>query len=102
MGDIVLTGHSLGGGVAQVIGSRLGVSTLVFSSPGVGYSVKRFGMLKEDTMNGHAVQAAESKVVNVVPALDVVPRVDLQIAVTQQIECRTRSGQTYESGWERF
>jgi len=40
----VFTGHSLGGGLAQVVAARLGQEALVFSPPGMGYSAQRFGI----------------------------------------------------------
>ncbi|RNF24705.1 uncharacterized protein Tco025E_02385 [Trypanosoma conorhini] len=39
---VLLTGHSLGGAVAAVIGSRMGIHTVGFSAPGISLSRKKF------------------------------------------------------------
>jgi hypothetical protein len=39
---IVLTGHSLGGGIASIIGAQLGVATVAFGSPGLIVSKGKF------------------------------------------------------------
>jgi len=79
----VLTGHSLGGGIAQIVASRLNIPALVWSAPGAAYSAKRFGI---------DVQSTKRNVVIVMPDHDVVPRVDLQAGMLQLIECRTITG----------
>jgi len=80
---VVLTGHSLGGGLAQIVAARTGLGAVVWSAPGAAYSAKRFGI---------EVQALKRDVVTVMPDHDVVPRVDLQAGMLQLIECRTKHG----------
>jgi len=75
----IVTGHSLGGGLAQIVGSRGMVQTLTWSPVGVLYSLKRFKMLKS---------MVYASVVNVEPDKDIVPRIDEQIGVTQRISCK--------------
>ncbi|RNF04637.1 hypothetical protein TraAM80_04932 [Trypanosoma rangeli] len=41
---VLLTGHSLGGAVASVIGSRMGIHAVSFSAPGISLSRKKFGL----------------------------------------------------------
>jgi len=79
----VMTGHSLGGGLAQVVAATLNISAVVWSAPGVEYSAKLFEV---------EVQAVKRNVVSVVPDHDLVPRVDLQAGVLQRVECRDKSG----------
>uniref|UniRef100_A0A7S1WRZ7 Fungal lipase-type domain-containing protein n=1 Tax=Alexandrium catenella TaxID=2925 RepID=A0A7S1WRZ7_ALECA len=81
--DFVLTGHSLGGGLAQIVAAKLSIPALVWSAPGAEYSATRFGI---------QVQSLKRNVMVVVPDNDVVPRVDLQGGVVQPIECRTKKG----------
>lgn len=110
--EMVLTGHSLGGGIAQVIAARLGYQALVFSAPGILYSTQTFGVYNRtfwssfyhagsngpDTSHGalkllnrshpHGVQNAKRLVTVVVPDGDQVPRVDKQLGLVHRIECR--------------
>jgi len=80
---VLLTGHSLGGGIAQIVAARMQLPALVFSSPGIVYSARRFGLSEE--------QQARHVVV-VMPDHDVVPRVDRHAGVVQHIACRGRDG----------
>lgn len=80
---IVLTGHSIGGGIAQIVAGQLELPALVFSAPGVFYS--------KDQCEVH-VQAIKRNVVVIVPNWDLVPRIDVQAGVVQAIECRTKDG----------
>jgi len=79
----VITGHSLGGGLSQIVAAKLNVPALVWSAPGAEYSAKRFGI---------QVQSLKRNVVSVMPDHDVVPRVDLQGGMVQLIECRKKDG----------
>jgi len=122
----VFTGHSLGGGLAQVAAARLGADALVFSPPGMGYSARRFGIhrgrdyfpnstanpwnpflswflgspatpdfrAESDSHNNiHVgIEVAKHKIVVVEPQADIVPQVDLQVGLTQSIECRIQGG----------
>merc|ERR1719217_1207626 len=63
--SIFLTGHSLGGGIAQIMAAQLRVPSVVFSAPGTRYSDRRFNI---------TVQAEKRTTVVVVPHFDVVPR----------------------------
>jgi len=76
--QMIVTGHSLGGGLAQIISSQLNIPALTFSPVGVLYSLKHFHMLE---------QAVIENVVNVVPLNDPVPMIDEQIGFTQKIKC---------------
>ncbi|CUG06112.1 lipase, putative [Bodo saltans] len=42
--NIIVTGHSLGGAIAQVVGTRLGIEAVGFSSPGLKLSHRKFGV----------------------------------------------------------
>merc|ERR1712176_335989 len=74
--NLVVTGHSLGGALAQVAAARNKLSALVWSSPGVGFSAVRFGLhsqwsfLGAEASGGNGVEVARQKVVVVVPSND--------------------------------
>jgi len=78
----VLTGHSLGGGLAAVASGRLGLDSLVFSAPGNVYTSRVFQLPQQRTQ----------KYVNIMPDNDVVPRVDQHQGVIQHILCRDTDG----------
>jgi len=87
--DVVLTGHSLGGGFAQVVAARTQTPALVFSAPGMWYSARRFGIVNKW---GFGLQSAKRNVMVIMPERDLVPQVDLQAGITQYIECRNQNG----------
>mmetsp|Transcript_98697 Transcript_98697/g.254996 ORF Transcript_98697/g.254996 Transcript_98697/m.254996 type:complete len:667 (+) Transcript_98697:54-2054(+) len=81
----LLTGHSLGGGVAQAAGALFGVSTMTFSPVGLTYSETRvrwaMGMrTKQD-------DPVMNNIVSVVPVGDPVPMLEPQSGMVQQIHC---------------
>merc|ERR1712093_586559 len=42
--NVVLTGHSLGGGVASILGARMGIATIAFDAPGLLISRNKFDL----------------------------------------------------------
>ncbi|KAI9221498.1 hypothetical protein BC828DRAFT_380813 [Blastocladiella britannica] len=75
---VVMTGHSLGGGLAQIIGAQQRLQSFALSSPGLGYSVLNYGI----------TPASLAKwAVNVVPADDLVPLLDSQVSSVLKIPC---------------
>jgi len=77
--EFVLTGHSLGGGIAIAAGGRINVSAIGFSGPGSHFSRWRFGTTME---------RAYRNSVNVEPDYDTVPRFDRHDDMVQYIQCR--------------
>jgi len=80
---LVFTGHSLGGGIAQIVAAQLRQPAVVFSPPGMVYSAYKFDV---------DVQIAHRNTFVVMPDLDVVPRVDLQAGIVQHVDCRDKNG----------
>ena len=76
--NVILTGHSLGGGLSKIVGSRNGVDAVTFSGPGVMLSRKKFD-LTEESINRHCV--------SVKPAIDLVPQIDIDGGLVQHIDC---------------
>ena len=76
--NLVLVGHSLGGALAKIVGSRLGVSAVAYSSPGIVLSRRKWGVSVEDI---------NSYVVNVVAGNDFVPMVDEHGGVVVNVDC---------------
>ncbi|RLN49995.1 hypothetical protein BBJ29_002779 [Phytophthora kernoviae] len=76
---LVLTGHSLGGAMAAMIGAKTRTPSVSFSGPGLLYSRGRFDL--ED-------EAIRDYVLTVKPRHDIVPQVDELGGMVQEIECR--------------
>jgi len=66
---LLLTGHSLGGGVASIVAARLQALAVVYSSPGVVLSRRKFGI---------SLKQISEYIVNIVPQGDLVPLIDIQ------------------------
>eukprot|EP00002_Diphylleia_rotans_P020416 TRINITY_DN3962_c0_g1_i3.p1 TRINITY_DN3962_c0_g1~~TRINITY_DN3962_c0_g1_i3.p1 ORF type:complete len:987 (+),score=200.30 TRINITY_DN3962_c0_g1_i3:63-3023(+) len=76
---VVVTGHSLGGGIAQITGVNNKIEAVAFSGPGIVLSRRKFGELSLEDINSYAF--------NIVPQQDIVPKVDLQGVLAQGIRC---------------
>jgi len=81
-GDILLTGHSLGGGVAKIAGSRMGILTVAFQAPGIVHSRLAFGVTKT---------SIDKWVINVASPSDPVAQVDQLGGVLFMMDCTMRN-----------
>ncbi|KAF0699442.1 Aste57867_9984 [Aphanomyces stellatus] len=77
--NVVVTGHSLGGAVAAMLGARTKTPAVSFSGPGLVYSRARFHVTPADIRD---------YVATIKPSTDVVPMVDVLGGLVQDIECR--------------
>ncbi|KAG7401138.1 hypothetical protein PHYBOEH_002696 [Phytophthora boehmeriae] len=86
---VVLTGHSMGGGIARLVGSIVGTTSVTFSPPGFVQSYSKLvhhigGMsMKVDRASLHHRNFA------VVPEYDPITMIDAQAGMTQKISCDT-------------
>lgn len=76
---IILTGHSLGGGIANIVGARNGLISITFSAPGLLFSRHK---LKID------LKLLNSASINVIPDNDLVPKIDKSAGLSQSIDCK--------------
>eukprot|EP00644_Phytophthora_capsici_P004282 jgi/Phyca11/109933/e_gw1.17.248.1 len=76
---LVLTGHSLGGAMAAMVGAKTHTPAVSFSGPGLLYSRGRFDVDDE---------SIRDYVMTVKPRRDIVPQVDELGGMVQEIECR--------------
>jgi len=79
----IVTGHSLGGGLAQIVASQLQIPGLGFSPVGTKFSMARFGMQKRATYRTMTA---------VMPEYDMVDWIDDQMGFRQKVECRLPKG----------
>jgi len=77
---LYITGHSLGGGLANVIGALAGIPAITFSSPGLRDSA--FIMQPSPTNS-----ALTRRSITVAPQWDIVPKIDAQSGTLFPIEC---------------
>ncbi|KAI9920695.1 hypothetical protein PsorP6_002581 [Peronosclerospora sorghi] len=80
VGDrLVLTGHSLGGAMAAMVGAKTHTPAVSFSGPGLLYTRGRFNVDDE---------SIRDYVLTIKPRRDIVPQVDELGGMVQEIECR--------------
>ncbi|CAM9629153.1 unnamed protein product [Discosporangium mesarthrocarpum] len=84
--DVVLTGHSLGGGLARIVGALEKTTSICFSPPGIAQSYRKFSVGPESLDTAFLHQMS----VSVVPEHDFVPMIDTQqVGLIQTITCST-------------
>jgi len=76
--EVIMSGHSLGGGIAQIVGAALNLRAFGMSGPGVKYSRGKYDL---------QLDILTDKLVNVQPQLDIVPMFDKQALRVQHILC---------------
>jgi len=81
---LYLTGHSLGGGLANAVGAILDVPAVTFSSPGLEATSS---ILRPSP----PVKGLIERTVTVVPARDIVPQVDRQVGTVLPIDCTDKN-----------
>jgi lipase ATG15 len=75
---VVMVGHSLGGAVGHIVGSKLGFPSLGFSSPGLTLSRKKFGI---ELPNIHQFTTT------IISSHDIVPLIGGQGGELHHVEC---------------
>lgn len=73
---MIITGHSLGGGLAKIVGYLASVTNVGFSPPGIALSYKKY------KIPGHPVPdrlMLHHHSISIVPENDAVPMVDVQV-----------------------
>eukprot|EP00033_Pygsuia_biforma_P002296 GCRY01002541.1.p1 GENE.GCRY01002541.1~~GCRY01002541.1.p1 ORF type:complete len:886 (-),score=215.63 GCRY01002541.1:390-3047(-) len=73
-----VTGHSLGAAIAKIVGASVDMEAITFSGPGLLYGRDIFGV---------TWTALNARAVNIIPRMDVVPKVGEQAGIVQNIDC---------------
>jgi len=76
--NIILTGHSLGGGLAEITAAQLQVPAVVFSAPGNLFLTRAYSIPKPEVYRN---------VIGIVPDDDIVPAIDEHVDLIQRIQC---------------
>ncbi|EAN99169.1 hypothetical protein TcCL_NonESM02366 [Trypanosoma cruzi] len=79
---VLLTGHSLGGAVASVIGSRMGIHAVGFSAPGISLSRKKFGI---------DLESIHKFVTRVISSHDIFPMIGGSGGEEHHVECLAKT-----------
>lgn len=75
---VVLVGHSLGGGLAKIVGVKCNLTSISFSAPGITFSSRKFNL---------NVKNINRLNISVRPETDLVPTVDKEDGLVQNINC---------------
>eukprot|EP01052_Picozoa_sp_SAG31_P000663 SAG31_NODE_19_length_35031_cov_42.510707_14_plen_180_part_00 len=101
---IIVTGHSLGGGIATIAGATLGINSIAFSPPGFVRSRRKFETLIRgddgDNVTSRLrprVEAAASGAVSFLPARDLIHLADEHLGLVQHTVCRHTDSLTCHS-----
>lgn len=87
--EVILTGHSMGGGIARLVGSLVDKTSVTFSPPGF---VQSYSKLVHD-IGGKSTKVNRANLhhlsVAVIPEYDPVAMIDAQAGMIQKISCDT-------------
>ncbi|KAI9034213.1 hypothetical protein DFJ74DRAFT_10497 [Hyaloraphidium curvatum] len=81
--NVIVTGHSLGGGMASIGGALTGLKSVGYSPPGIVYSSLKFGI--------QDVYSLDETMISIYAEGDVVPKVDTHYGMQQYIPCEPGS-----------
>jgi len=87
--QVVLTGHSLGGGLARIVAAIEHLPNVAFSPPGVAQSYYKFvyNEMSSSSELADAARLLHHESIAVLPKNDPVPTVDTQVGLIQRIGC---------------
>jgi len=91
--NVIITGHSLGGGLARIVGTLTGVASVSFSPPGLGLSYRKYSLKTADGQNitGASREGAiHHQSLAVVTEFDWITQIDHQVGLVQMILCDKR------------
>ncbi len=92
---LVITGHSLGGGLARIVGALTGQASVSFGPPGLGLSYRKYSIENANASklkSGHTIKISskgqlDHQSLAIVTAFDVVTQIDQQVGLIQNIQC---------------
>ena len=82
---VSISGHSLGGGLATIVGRELGINAVSFAGPGVSLTGVKLGFSK-------SANDAYGRSLAILPDHDIVSRVDEHTGTVQHVRCRGATG----------
>eukprot|EP01134_Creolimax_fragrantissima_P007952 CFRG7952T1 len=89
--SIVITGHSLGGGLARIAGYLSGRSSLTFSAPGIAHTYRKVRLQTNGSAEFISKHHLHHKTMNIMPDHDLIAMLDSQAGMVQQLRCKAES-----------
>lgn len=83
--QVIMTGHSLGGGIAHIVGIRLKLRSVAFGAPGIVLSHKKFGISDLKSVHSRTFTVASSN--------DIVPLIGWQGGEVHHVECVAKTSE---------
>ena len=88
---LVITGHSLGGGLARIVGTLTGQASVSFGPPGLGLSYRKYS-IEEENSDGNVIKIRNKAQMDhqslaIVTAFDLVTQIDQQVGLIQNVQC---------------
>ncbi|CBH10618.1 hypothetical protein, conserved [Trypanosoma brucei gambiense DAL972] len=75
---VILTGHSLGGAVASIVGAKMGIQAVGFGAPGITLARKKFNV---------DLRSINKHVGNIISSHDIFPMIGGNVGEQHRIEC---------------
>ena len=89
--NLVITGHSLGGGLARIVGTLTGQPSVSFGPPGLGLSYRKYSFdakgKEGEAKNTIRVKNMDHQSLAIITEFDWVPQIDQQVGLVQNIQC---------------
>ncbi len=106
--NIVITGHSLGGGLARIVGTLTGQPSVSFGPPGLGLSYRKYsfdasykdtdsGKQRKRTIRVDDKGQLDHQSLAIVTEFDVFQNVDYQVGMVQNIQCDHKNNTLHSS-----
>lgn len=86
---VILTGHSLGGGLARIVGTLTGLPSASFSPPGLKLSYRKYSAQRPDgtVIKVPSIGTLHHQSITVVTEMDWITQIDVQVGLVQHILC---------------
>ena len=85
--NLAITGHSLGAGIATIVGGTIGIDSIAFSPPGMTASRYKFETKLDQKYVHPELELSAQHTVSFLPLRDAVPKADGHFGLVQNTIC---------------